>query len=84
LKLIKQFKESIDCQKENQEITGLLVDKLGLVIEQSHTLPKKQVKKIYEMLMKTILLRNRLDKIQSKISRQLLVKQNEGNVEQHE
>lgn len=72
MKLTKEFKESIDCQKENQEITDLLIDKLGIVIGESNRLPKQKVKQIYKMLKKTISLKIRLDKIQSDISRQLL------------
>ena len=69
---IKEFEESILCKKENDKIFAMAVGKLGCIIDDSHTLPKWEIKQVYDVLFRSIVARGRIDIIQNKLAKELL------------
>ena len=84
MSLIELFKESVACNRDNDDIMYSAVKKLGDLIENSHTLPKHATSDIHQILLKAILSRKRIKVIQDKLSKEMLLQHQKISTESDE
>lgn len=61
--LIKNFREALDCKKENKEILLEETRQLDKLILKSKRLPKLKVKQLNHLIFRTVMLSDRIDRV---------------------